>query len=175
MNYFLTRVDRTPTIVLTRFIFFFVFKDCFHFLNQLIEIVFLIATNNRLICSSYIAEVPLNQRQKNLRFSLGPSYRSGTANEQSIRLASTKLTHQVIKEALGGYLNQMMWQILVGFSLRHRRERKREREREREREVCLFASTLFNKLPLETQKTIILHFEIKKTDNKPYISYQRAY
>ena len=33
---------------------------------------------------------------------------------------------------------------------------------EREREICLFASNLFNKLPLKTQKkTIILHFEIK--------------
>ena len=30
------------------------------------------------------------------------------------------------------------------------------------REICLFASNLFNKLPLKTQKkTIILHFEIK--------------
>ena len=45
-------------------------------------------------------------------------------------------------------------------------------EREREREICLFASNLFNKLPLKTQKknkkTMILHFKIKQTDNKPY-------
>ena len=35
-------------------------------------------------------------------------------------------------------------------------------EREREREICLFASNLFNKLPLKhKKKTIILHFEIK--------------
>ena len=47
---------------------------------------------------------------------------------------------------------------------------------EREREIYLFASNLFNKLPLKTQKkqTMILHFEIKQTDNKPYISNQRA-
>ena len=45
-----------------------------------------------------------------------------------------------------------------------------------EREICLFASNFFNKLPLKIQKkkTIILHFEIKQTDNKPYISHQRA-
>ena len=49
---------------------------------------------------------------------------------------------------------------------------RKQRERER---VCLFASNLFNKLPLKTQKkTMILHFEIKQTDNKPYISNQRA-
>ena len=45
---------------------------------------------------------------------------------------------------------------------------------EREREICLFASNLFNKLPLKTQKTRVLHFEIKQTDNKPHISNQRA-
>ena len=47
--------------------------------------------------------------------------------------------------------------------------------REREREICLFASNLFNKLLLKTQKkTMVLHFEIKQTNNKPYISNQRA-
>ena len=50
----------------------------------------------------------------------------------------------------------------------------REKKREREGDICLFASNLFNKLPLKTQKTMILHFEIKQTDNKPYISNQRA-
>ena len=73
-------------------------------MNRLIEIVFLITKTNRLICSSNIAELPLNQRQKNLSFSLGPSRRSGTANEQSIRLASTKLTHHAIKEVLDAIL-----------------------------------------------------------------------
>ena len=42
------------------------------------------------------------------------------------------------------------------------------------REIFLFASNLFNKLPLKTQKTMILHFEIKQSDNKPYISNKRA-
>ena len=46
----------------------------------------------------------------------------------------------------------------------------------KQREICLFASNLFNKLPLKTQKkTMILHFEIKQTDNKPYISNQEHY
>ena len=47
--------------------------------------------------------------------------------------------------------------------------------REREREICLFASNLFNKLLLKTQKkTMILGFKIKQTDNNAYISNQRA-
>ena len=56
------------------------------------------------------------------------------------------------------------------------RERERQREREREREICLFASNLFNKLPLKThtKKTMILRFKIKQTDNNAYISNQRA-
>ena len=44
----------------------------------------------------------------------------------------------------------------------------------RKREICLFASNFFNKLPLKIQKTMILHFEIKQINNKPYVSNQRA-
>ena len=52
------------------------------------------------------------------------------------------------------------------------------RHKEREREICLFASNIFNKLPLKThkkkKKKNDFSFKIKQTDNKPYISNQRA-
>ena len=45
--------------------------------------------------------------------------------------------------------------------------------RERERSVYLHQTFSLN-YRLKHKKTIILHFEIKRTDNKPYIPNQRA-